>query len=268
LELAPQAILQPLLASLCTEDFELSWVFELKIKKPGEYDALNKAGGDLMQTITPEQARAELDRRQRTREQGSSNTAPEAARAELARRELARRELARRELAKRGVTAEAKTPIPEPKTALENFTYPMRNAYNIQQEEAREGIESMKKAVEEPGIKNTLMGGLGALQYVFSPVTGVAKGIVGEPIEGAAKGLGVPDQGAEFIGRLGENAAYFVTPGGAIKTAVSRSAGPGFAAARKMARMPLPLSMRQRNCPSSSSRSKRQHRRETPPLRF
>lgn len=157
---------------------------------------------------------------------------PEQAQAELARRELARRELARRELAKRG---SGKTdPVSLPGFMDSPGLAPVKRALDIQQEEAQSGREKIKTAVTDPGIKNTLMGGLGALQYLTSPFTGVAQGIVGEPIEEGAKAIGVPDKGAEFIGKLGENAAYFASPGAAIKTAMGMKAVPGLKASQKV----------------------------------
>ena len=156
---------------------------------------------------------------------------PEQAQAELARRELARRELARRELAKRG---SGKTdPVSLPAFMDSPGLAPVKRALDIQQEEAQSGREKISKAFTDPGVKNTLMGGLGALQYFFSPVTGAAQGIVGEPIEEGAKAIGVPDKGAEFIGKLGENATYFASPGAAIKTAMAAKGAPGLNAARK-----------------------------------
>ena len=157
---------------------------------------------------------------------------PEQAQAELARRELARRELARRELAKRG---SGKTdPVSLPAFMDSPGLAPVKRALDIQQEEAQSGREKISKAFTDPGVKNTLMGGLGALQYFFSPVTGAAQGIVGEPIEEGAKAVGVPDKGAEFIGKLGENAAYFASPGAAIKTAMGMKAVPGLKASQKV----------------------------------
>ena len=156
---------------------------------------------------------------------------PEQAQAELARRELARRELARRELAKRG--AGKTDPVSLPGFMDSPGLAPVKRALDIQQEEAQSGREKIKTAVTDPGIKNTLMGGLGALQYLTSPFTGVAQGIVGEPIAEVAKAIGVPDKGAEFIGKLGENAAYFASPGAAIKSAMAMKASPGLTAGRK-----------------------------------
>lgn len=169
---------------------------------------------------------------------------PEQAQAELARRELARRELARRELAKRG---SGKTdPVSLPGFMDSPGLAPVKRALDIQQEEAQSGREKIKSAFHQTDLSDLITGekpqgplkrglnlGLGALQYFFSPVTGAAQGIVGEPIEEGAKAVGVPDKGAEFIGKLGENAAYFASPGAAIKTAMGMKAVPGLKASQK-----------------------------------
>ena len=170
---------------------------------------------------------------------------PEQAQAELARRELARRVLARRELAKRG---SGKTdPVSLPGFMDSPGLAPVKRALDIQQEEAQSGREKIKSAFHQTDLSDLITGekpqgplkrglnlGLGALQYFFSPVTGAAQGIVGEPIEEGARAVGVPDKGAEFIGKLGENAAYFASPGAAIKTAMGMKAVPGLKASQKV----------------------------------
>ena len=169
---------------------------------------------------------------------------PEQAQAELARRELARRELARRELAKRG--AGKTDPVSLPSFMDSPGLAPVKRALDIQQEEAQSGREKIKKAFHQTSLTDLITDekpqgplkrgmnlGLGALQYLTSPFTGVAQGIVGEPIAEVAKAIGVPDKGAEFIGKLGENAAYFASPGAAIKSAMAMKASPGLTAGRK-----------------------------------
>lgn len=77
--------------------------------------------------------------------------------------------------------------------------------------------------------------GLGTMQYVMSPFAGVAKGAIKEPIKEALhEGAGVPEGAAEFVGRLGEEAVYFVPIGGTISHMMLRGE-PGVKAAQEVA---------------------------------
>ena len=111
---------------------------------------------------------------------------------------------------------------------------PVKRAWDVMQEERKQGQGAMSRAVEDPGVVNTVLGGLGGLQYVFSPVAGVAKGIVGEPVTGALEGAGVNPKLADFVGRTAETATYFAGPGGLVKAGIEKGAGPGFKAAQKV----------------------------------
>lgn len=111
---------------------------------------------------------------------------------------------------------------------------PLKRAWDVMQEERKQGQGAMSRAVEDPGVVNTVLGGLGGLQYVFSPVAGVAKGIVGEPVTGALEGAGVNPKLADFVGRTAETATYFAGPGGLVKAGIEKGAGPGFKAAQKV----------------------------------
>jgi len=111
---------------------------------------------------------------------------------------------------------------------------PVKRAWDIMQEEREQGQGAMSRAVEDPGVVNTVLGGLGGLQYVFSPVAGVAKGIVGEPVTGALEGAGANPKLADFVGRTAEAATYFVGPGGLVKAGIEKGAGPGFKAAKNL----------------------------------
>lgn len=111
---------------------------------------------------------------------------------------------------------------------------PLKRAWDVMQEERKQGQGAMSRAVEDPGVVNTVLGGLGGLQYVFSPVAGVAKGIVGEPVTGVLEGAGVNPKLADFVGRTAETATYFAGPGGLVKAGIEKGAGPGFKAAQKV----------------------------------
>lgn len=91
---------------------------------------------------------------------------------------------------------------------------------DIYSKEVSEGAASIKKATEEPTGRNIISGFLGALQYGFSPLTAVAKGAVGEPIEKNLKAVGISPEVSSFVGSLGENAAYLVPYGKMVQTAI------------------------------------------------
>jgi len=100
---------------------------------------------------------------------------------------------------------------------------PFRRAVEVYEEERKEGLDTMGKAFTDPGWGRTpLRLAIGGLQYIFSPIAAVAKGMVGEPIEEAAVGAGIPKKAAEFIGKLGEEAVYFIPPGGTIKSVMMK----------------------------------------------
>lgn len=111
---------------------------------------------------------------------------------------------------------------------------PFRRTYEVYNEEREQGIDTMGSAFTDPGIvKTPLRLALGGLQYVFSPITAVAKGAVGEPIEEAASATGMPKWASQFIGKLGEEAVYFVPIGGSLKSLMMKGK-PGLKAAEEL----------------------------------
>jgi len=114
----------------------------------------------------------------------------------------------------------------------------------VYSQEAEEGLEAMKEMGAKPTGKNILRGFLGALRYGFSPLTAIAKGAVGEPIEKNLEAAGTPKPIAQFIGALGENAAYFVPYGKMVQTAIQgqktiQSAKMAQSAMKEVAKKPL-----------------------------
>lgn len=91
---------------------------------------------------------------------------------------------------------------------------PVGRALKIQREQAEEGLNLMGLAWNEPGLKNIGMGALGALQYAWSPITGAAEGLIGEPTQAGLEAAGVQPGTAEFISRFPTEAVQMI-PGGA-----------------------------------------------------
>lgn len=103
---------------------------------------------------------------------------------------------------------------------LENWFPSVKRTGEIYQQETQQGMDAIKKMVEQPTGKSVLQGGLGALQFFGAPLTAFAKGIVREPIEQIPKALGAPQGVTNFIGELAEQATYFVPYGGLVKKAI------------------------------------------------
>ena len=124
-------------------------------------------------------------------------------------------------------------------------TKPLKRMGQIYREERLTGRALVESSYKDEGsiwdrAKRLLFG---TSQYVFSPLTAFAQGIVREPIEEAGKEAGLPEEVAEFAGKLGEAAVYTVPIGGTIKSAMMRKY-PGLKAGEKaaeaLARMPKP----------------------------
>jgi hypothetical protein len=106
-------------------------------------------------------------------------------------------------------------------TFLSKVAPSIQRTGEIYQEEVQSGMGAMKRAVEEPTGRNVVQGFLGALQYGFSPLTAVAKGIVREPIEQIPQALDAPEWVTKFVGDLAENATYMVPYGSVVKQAMN-----------------------------------------------
>lgn len=91
------------------------------------------------------------------------------------------------------------------------------------------GISKEKQSVWQRA-KNI---GIGTLQYVMSPLTALAETAGEELVEEPLKGLGVPDPVAEFSGRLGEEAVYFIPIGSTIRMGMM-AGKPGLRAATEL----------------------------------
>jgi hypothetical protein len=143
---------------------------------------------------------------------------------------------------------------------LSQATKPLRRTMQVYRSEERsgralmrEGLSTKKQSVWRRVFN--LIGG--AAQYVFSPVTAAARGMVGEPIEEAIETYDFtymlhadPFTGkvvqqspedrkrkAEFLGKLGEEAVWFV-PAGATIRELMMLGKPGLKAYTKMKEVP------------------------------
>lgn len=111
--------------------------------------------------------------------------------------------------------------FPERKaTWLDKYLPTVSEAGRVYKQEMSEGTERMRQMVEKPSISNAAKGVLGALQYGFSPLTAIAKGIVKGGIKNPLTAIGVPDPVADFAGSLGENAMYMLPYGAMVKNAM------------------------------------------------
>jgi len=124
---------------------------------------------------------------------------------------------------------------------------PARQFLDYYNKERLAGREAVKNAYTNPGWWKTPLGILaGSAQYTFSPVIAGAK-TFGSAVEEAYKSLldviGAKDEGAKkqaskFIGKLGEEAFYFVPLGSTLRAMMVKET-PGFKAGIEMAK-PLP----------------------------
>jgi hypothetical protein len=107
------------------------------------------------------------------------------------------------------------------KNVFSGAVKPIKRTAQIYEYERQSG-RAMVQQSYTPGKQSiwdrALMLGAGTAQYTFSPLTAVAQGIVGEPVEEAATAIGAPPEEAAFAGKLGENAVYFIPPGKAIQS--------------------------------------------------
>jgi hypothetical protein len=104
------------------------------------------------------------------------------------------------------------------------------------EQERKAGRELVAKGISptpQPLLSRIANIGLGTLQYVFSPIEAIATGAFEEPIEEALIGAKVPPKSAEFIGKLGHEAVFFIPPGGTIRSVMMRNAPSGLKSAIK-----------------------------------
>lgn len=91
------------------------------------------------------------------------------------------------------------------------------------QNEVASGREAMGQFAEKPSGRTALTGAAGLVQYLFSPLTAVAKTIGRDPAEAGAKMLGASEGVTRFVGDLGEGAIGMVPYGGLVKNAIIKS---------------------------------------------
>ena len=106
--------------------------------------------------------------------------------------------------------AKLKPIIDEIKRLPSQAIKPFKVAAETWGEEARAGSETMARALKGETPWYNLP--LGALQYGFSPVTGGARAVGSAVEEAAGPGAGLPPEIAQFLGKMGEEATYFVPP--------------------------------------------------------
>lgn len=93
-------------------------------------------------------------------------------------------------------------------------------------EEVEGGMQAMREFTEKPSGRTLISGGLGALRYGLSPLTAIAKGAFGEPVEQLAEDIGIPEQIGpvpvrRLIGETAEQIPYFIPYGAAVKQAMN-----------------------------------------------
>ncbi len=106
---------------------------------------------------------------------------------------------------------------------------PFGRVGEISEEERRSGWKNLEKGIKSLSEGELLSGGfntlIGAAQWLFSPVTGAARGIAGEPFEWgaetAARAAGMPEEYAkqtgQLVGGVAELAPQVFTPGSYAK---------------------------------------------------
>ncbi len=148
------------------------------------------------------------------------------------------------------------------KGGVSAVTDPIKRTWDIYNKEREAGRELVAGAIENPSWKKTpLQIALGTAQYTLSPLTAIGKGVVGPAAKETAKKMsfspfahvGIPDKDynlpiigqvnpVEMIGKLGEEAIYFIPLGGTVRGAMmaGKSYAPGLKAAEKAAAFKLP----------------------------
>ncbi len=111
---------------------------------------------------------------------------------------------------------EAKKP-----TFMGKYLPSVKRTGEIYNQEVSQGAQAMSKMLENPTGRNIIGGVLGAGQYLLSPLTAGAKGLVGEPEEQWLNTLGFPESVSKFGGSLAENAAYMIPYGSLVKQAMN-----------------------------------------------
>lgn len=130
-------------------------------------------------------------------------------------------------------------------TIVAESVSPFKSAIKHYGSERLKAIDTVDDAIKNPGFWKTPLGiAAGTLQYVMSPITAAAKAFVGEPLQkgteellntnrvGNVEGPLTEDPITEaekliskdvskFVGKLGEEAVYFLTPGKTLKEAIA-----------------------------------------------
>lgn len=103
---------------------------------------------------------------------------------------------------------------------ISDIVHPFRRWWEITDKEITEGLGNVSQGLDEPaGNVLPKLGkiGLGTLQTVFSPLTGLTRSFVGEPTTQAAEKLGASPETAANIGTGLEIAATLLTPAAITK---------------------------------------------------
>uniref|UniRef100_A0A6H1Z974 Uncharacterized protein n=1 Tax=viral metagenome TaxID=1070528 RepID=A0A6H1Z974_9ZZZZ len=109
---------------------------------------------------------------------------------------------------------QAKPEAPKP-----GWTSQFERMGQIYTEEVESGLSKMKEFYRRPRGKQIAPAIGGALQYGLSPLTAVAKGAFGEPVEQGVKALGAPESVSKFAGATAEQIPYFLPYGKLVSMA-------------------------------------------------
>ena len=90
---------------------------------------------------------------------------------------------------------------------------PLKRLPEVYGEEVQAGGDLMSQALNDPSWKNILMGGMGAMQYGFAPLTAIAKTGGETLVRDPALAAGAPEGVANFLGQMGETGIDFALPG-------------------------------------------------------
>lgn len=130
-------------------------------------------------------------------------------------------------------------------TVVSEAVSPFKSMVQHYSQERLKAIDTVDQAIQNQSWWKTPLGiAAGTLQYVMSPITAIAKGAVGEPIQKATEELLTTNRVgnvegpltqdpitesekiisknvSQFVGKLGEEAVYFITPGKTLREAVA-----------------------------------------------
>jgi len=103
---------------------------------------------------------------------------------------------------------------------VEGFKTPIKTTLDVYGKERQAALQTVKESVTKPSWTSPFRAGLGALQYLYSPIEAATEGFVGKPLTDISQQAGASPEVARGIGNFGKYATQMLPLGQLAKSKI------------------------------------------------